>query len=96
MPACRLRRACLLNVLSQMARNQQGLFELVEAWAWRNQISEISPKTIALAEIEVVAAVDVDARADALSWSPNTRKAYVADWETAAPQGQTSAQEDGG
>ena len=47
-------------------------------------MSESSPRTIVPADIdnniEAVAAVDAGARAEALSWAPNTRKAYIAGW----------------
>ena len=45
-------------------------------------MSENSPQAIVSVGIgiEAVAAVDAGARAEALSWAPNTRKAYVAGW----------------
>ena len=48
-------------------------------------VSEISPGpvlhySIAAIERPEAAAVDAGARAEALSWSPNTRRAYVAGW----------------
>ena len=50
-------------------------------------MSESSPRTIVPAGVDnnieavaAVAAVDAGARAEALSWAPNTRKAYVAGW----------------
>ena len=45
-------------------------------------MSESSPQAIVSAGIgiEAVAAVDAGARAEALSWAPNTRKAFVAGW----------------
>ena len=47
-------------------------------------MSENPPRTIVPADIdnniEAVAAVDAGARAEALSWAANTRKAYVAGW----------------
>ena len=49
-------------------------------------VSEISPGpalhySIAAIERPEAAAVDAGARAEALSWSPNTRRAYVAGWK---------------